>query len=230
MKSIPPALSLALSQGAAILCHLVRIQTKDQRVFLFSDHDEGFVFQGREVVLGLGLESGLVKQSLGGAETEEGWLQSDLGLSGFRLGLDQAQTLFDAEVEIYWVMPQQPDTNMLLQKLMVTGIEYQDETITEQGHEGLFRLRLSDIRSRLSALQGRRYYKLCDAALGDQTCGLDASFIQNRLCDKHFSTCRDVFQNALNFQGFPDLPGEDHLLHYPKLELIMDGASRGLRS
>ena len=28
-------------------------------------------------------------------------------------------------------------------------------------------------------------------------------------CDKHFATCRDRFQNATNFRGFPHMPGND---------------------
>ncbi|MFS8039215.1 DUF2163 domain-containing protein [Xanthobacter sp. AM11] len=31
-------------------------------------------------------------------------------------------------------------------------------------------------------------------------------------CDKRFATCRDRFANALNFRGFPHMPGNDFLL------------------
>ncbi len=31
-------------------------------------------------------------------------------------------------------------------------------------------------------------------------------------CDKRVDTCRLKFDNLLNFQGFPDIPGEDWLL------------------
>ncbi|MFG1347287.1 DUF2163 domain-containing protein [Xanthobacter autotrophicus DSM 431] len=31
-------------------------------------------------------------------------------------------------------------------------------------------------------------------------------------CDKHFSTCRDRFANALNFRGFPHMPGNDFII------------------
>lgn len=44
-------------------------------------------------------------------------------------------------------------------------------------------------------------------------------------CDKRFSTCRIKFDNALNFQGFPHLPGEDFLLLAPR-----PGASGGPRN
>jgi uncharacterized phage protein (TIGR02218 family) len=35
-------------------------------------------------------------------------------------------------------------------------------------------------------------------------------------CDKRFATCRDVFANALNFRGFPHVPGNDFALGYPR--------------
>ena len=34
-------------------------------------------------------------------------------------------------------------------------------------------------------------------------------------CDKRFSTCRDRFDNAVNFRGFPQMPGNDFALSYP---------------
>lgn len=34
-------------------------------------------------------------------------------------------------------------------------------------------------------------------------------------CDKRLETCRLKFANLLNFQGFPDIPGEDWVMAYP---------------
>lgn len=34
-------------------------------------------------------------------------------------------------------------------------------------------------------------------------------------CDKRFATCRDRFDNALNFRGFPHIPGNDFVVRYP---------------
>jgi uncharacterized phage protein (TIGR02218 family) len=33
-------------------------------------------------------------------------------------------------------------------------------------------------------------------------------------CDKRFSTCRDRFANAVNFRGFPHIPGNDFVVSY----------------
>jgi uncharacterized phage protein (TIGR02218 family) len=34
-------------------------------------------------------------------------------------------------------------------------------------------------------------------------------------CDKSFATCRAKFDNAVNFRGFPHVPGNDQVLSYP---------------
>src|SRR5581483_3388287 len=33
-------------------------------------------------------------------------------------------------------------------------------------------------------------------------------------CDKLFATCRDRFNNAVNFRGFPHIPGNDFVTRY----------------
>ena len=33
-------------------------------------------------------------------------------------------------------------------------------------------------------------------------------------CDKRFETCRDRFANAVNFRGFPHMPGRDFVFSY----------------
>lgn len=40
------------------------------------------------------------------------------------------------------------------------------------------------------------------------------TFILSQGCDKQFSTCHSKFNNALNFQGFPHMPGNDFLTAY----------------
>jgi uncharacterized phage protein (TIGR02218 family) len=37
-------------------------------------------------------------------------------------------------------------------------------------------------------------------------------------CDKSFATCRAKFDNAINFRGFPHVPGTDQVLRYPDAE------------
>ncbi len=46
-------------------------------------------------------------------------------------------------------------------------------------------------------------------------------------CDKQFATCRDKFANAMQFRGFPQMPGNDFVTAYPNRDdTTNDGASR----
>ena len=45
-------------------------------------------------------------------------------------------------------------------------------------------------------------------------------------CDKRFDTCRFKFDNVLNYQGFPDIPGEDWLVAVPAGSADLGGGSR----
>ncbi|ABD08156.1 Phage conserved hypothetical protein BR0599 [Rhodopseudomonas palustris HaA2] len=40
-------------------------------------------------------------------------------------------------------------------------------------------------------------------------------FVVTAGCDKQFATCRDRFGNAVNFRGFPQIPGNDFVVSYP---------------
>ena len=44
-------------------------------------------------------------------------------------------------------------------------------------------------------------------------------------CDKIAATCREKFNNFINFRGFPDLPGEDWLTSYPVSSQVNNGGS-----
>jgi uncharacterized phage protein (TIGR02218 family) len=44
-------------------------------------------------------------------------------------------------------------------------------------------------------------------------------------CDKKLSTCREKFDNILNFLGFPHIPGEDWMIAFPANGKRNDGGS-----
>ena len=44
-------------------------------------------------------------------------------------------------------------------------------------------------------------------------------------CDKRFETCRKKFENSINFQGFPLIPGDDWLVSVPRSDSNLDGGS-----
>lgn len=45
-------------------------------------------------------------------------------------------------------------------------------------------------------------------------------------CDKRAETCREKFANFINFQGFPDIPGDDWLMRVPRSSGANTGGSR----
>ena len=72
---------------------------------------------------------------------------------------------------------------------------------------------------------GRRRVELwqrlgADLAPGDQI-RLEAG------CDKRSTTCRQKFNNFMNFRGFPHIPGEDWMTSYPTSASVNDGGSLG---
>jgi uncharacterized phage protein (TIGR02218 family) len=56
--------------------------------------------------------------------------------------------------------------------------------------------------------------------------GVGDSFTITAGCDKQFATCKAKFANAINFRGFPYMPGNDAVLSYPAVAQSMDGGSR----
>jgi uncharacterized phage protein (TIGR02218 family) len=47
-----------------------------------------------------------------------------------------------------------------------------------------------------------------------QPIAIGDSFTVTAGCDKRFATCRDRFNNAINFRGFPAIPGDDFVMSY----------------
>ncbi|KGM87154.1 phage conserved hypothetical protein [Roseovarius mucosus DSM 17069] len=45
-------------------------------------------------------------------------------------------------------------------------------------------------------------------------------------CDKRMATCQFKFDNLMNFQGFPDIPGDDWTITDPTKSAHLDGGSR----
>jgi uncharacterized phage protein (TIGR02218 family) len=52
------------------------------------------------------------------------------------------------------------------------------------------------------------------------------AFVVTAGCDKQFSTCKAKFANAVNFRGFPYMPGNDAVTSYPTQSQTLDGGSR----
>jgi uncharacterized phage protein (TIGR02218 family) len=54
---------------------------------------------------------------------------------------------------------------------------------------------------------------LCEAPV--RPLGAGDGFTIRAGCDKRFATCKAKFANAINFRGFPAMPGDDVVVRYP---------------
>jgi uncharacterized phage protein (TIGR02218 family) len=49
----------------------------------------------------------------------------------------------------------------------------------------------------------------CRAELGDDRCKVNLERFDVKICDKTLSTCKNTFNNLINYRGEPHLPGND---------------------
>lgn len=217
MRAVPPAMAAAIEGGAATLCTAWILRRADGEVLGFTDHDRPLELEG--VICepasgwtagasdgGLGLAPG--QASAAGALSSEAITEADIGAGAYDA----------ARVETWRVDWSAPETRLLLRRETVQRIVRAGEGFT------------AELEGPLAALRrvvGRAYDRGCDAQLGDVRCGVDLAAHSGATCDKRFATCRDVFANAENFQGFPDTPGDDFLAVYAgNVSGKADGGSR----
>lgn len=212
MRDLPPGLAGRLSAGAAGLCHAWIVTLSDGRQRGFTDHDRSLRVAGVDCAPESGLSAGaasLGADTLAGEASVEAVLEDDT---------DPAAGAWDGARIAHWRVDwTDPDQAVLIGRGTVQRVRTEGRRL------------VCEIAGPLQALDrvaGRTYGRLCDATLGDHRCGLEADAIAGRRCDKRFQTCRTVFGNALNFRGFPDIPGDDFLAAMPREGRVHDGASR----
>jgi len=105
-----------------------------------------------------------------------------------------------------------------------------DATYTERWFEGGIIAFLSGEAEGLEAVVkkdeikgGKRVLTLWRPEPASIAVGDDVRLIAG--CDKRSETCRVKFDNLVNFQGFPDMPGEDWLMSVPRSEDDETGGS-----
>jgi len=209
----------ALAQGAAKFCHVWLIERRDGVVLGFTDHDRALVFMGVTCQAQSGLTAGAAGADIGeaGSAAVSGVISSDAIRPE-----DIAGGLYDAaRVRTYTVDWTQPEAHVLTGAGTLARLECRGGVVDG----GAFIAHVEGPAAQLDRVIGRRFGFLCDAALGDARCGLTGSLPAGS-CDKRYGTCLNIFDNVLNFRGFPDLPGEDFLTVYPRNGDVMDGASR----
>lgn len=218
MRDIPEALAARIASGAAELCHAWLLTRLNGVRLGFTDHDRPLAVDGVTCSAASGWTAGAADAELStqpGSGTVTGVLDSEAVTEA-----DLEAGAYDgARVECWRVDWRAPGLKVRLWSGRVARV-------TRAGPR--FTAEIEGPLAALDTVAGRIYGRGCDAVLGDRRCGVDLSDprFAGRTCDKRFATCGAVFGNTANFQGFPDIPGDDFLTLYPGEGERHDGGSR----
>jgi hypothetical protein len=216
MRDIPEEMAARIESGAAGLCHAWVARRADGVVTGFTDHDRDLVVDGVVCRAASGWTAGA-------ADSAAGFSAGSAAVAG---GLDDAAItdadveagLYDgAAVELWRVDWARPDLRVRLWVAALVRIRREGAGFTAE---------LEGPLAKLERVVGRTYGRECDAVLGDGRCRVDLQAFPGMACDKRWATCVASFSNGANFQGFPDLPGEDFLIAAPVEGGRNDGGSR----
>ena len=216
MRDIPEALAARIESGAAPLCHAWIVTRTDGTRSGFTDHDRTLTVDGVLCRASSGWTAGAAEATLGcaaGDASAAGVLDDD-GLTE----ADIAAGRYDrASVELWRVDWSAPALKVRLWRGTIDRIRRNGEGFTAE---------LTGPMAALDRVVGRTYGRSCDAVLGDERCRANLTGRPDATCDKRWGTCVRTFGNGVNFQGFPDIPGDDHLTAVPVEGGRHDGGSR----
>ena len=216
MRTIPSELTARIESGAARLCHAWVLRRVDGTELGFTDHDRDLMVNAVTCRAASGWTAGA-------ADSAVGFSAGSAALAG---GLDDA-LITDADVEtglydgaavaLWRVDWDRPDLRVRLWTATLARIRRDGQGFTAE---------LEGPLAKLERVVGRTYGRDCDAVLGDGRCGVDLETFPGVACDKRWATCIATFANGGNFQGFPDIPGDDFLTAAPLGGGRHDGGSR----
>lgn len=218
MREIPEALAARIESGAATLCHAWLLTRADGTRLGFTDHDRDFTVDGVACRAEGGWAAGAAEGGLGAGAA------GSMAVAGVLDGeaLDAAELAagaYDgASIECRRLDWSDPTLAVTLWTGRIARVVARGEAFSAE---------LEGPLAQLERMAGRTYGRLCDANLGDGRCGVEAGhpgLAQG--CDKRLATCVGRFGNALNFRGFPTVPGGDFLTLWPGQGERHDGSRR----
>ena len=216
MRDIPEEMVARIESGAAMLCHVWLLERADGTRLGFTDHDRDLTVEGVTCRAGSGWTAGVGEAAVGlagGSATAAGALD-DAAIAE----ADVEAGLYDGAVVTLWRGDwARPALRARLWAGRMGKIQRDGEAFT------------AELEGPLAALErvvGRTYGRDCDAVLGDGRCRVDLAAFPGARCDKRWASCTGVFANGANFQGFPDIPGDDFLAATPVQGGRNDGGSR----
>lgn len=211
------ALDVLIASGVKTLCWCWVITRRDQTVLGFTDHDKPLDLGGTLCRASSGMNGAELDQKTGFA-VDHSDISGALNHDDIRAEDIGAGLYSGASLSLHRVNWAEPSQHALVWSGVFGRIETRGESFTAE---------LLGLSSALETVSGRVFSRMCDARLFDGRCGLAASdFPDGVQCPRTFETCRDQFNNAVNFRGFPYLIGDDALQAGPEGELIRDGGSR----
>ncbi|PHR59340.1 MAG: hypothetical protein COA43_09400 [Robiginitomaculum sp.] len=217
MRNFSTAFQSHIEQECTTLCWAWKLTRMDGHVMGFTDHDrrleiDGVVYQG-----GTGFSASDIDTQLGfvlNNSTVLGAINADeITHVDVKAGL-----YHNAEIEILRVNWNDPTEYGLIWGGTIGDIHIRDGQIEAE---------LTGRSAKLEQSTGRVFSRQCEVAFGGAICGVDISVLpQGISCPHSFKACKDQFQNAHNFAGFPYLIGEDASYAAPLEGDVKDGSSR----
>lgn len=216
MRQIPDDMATRIESGAATLCHVWRMTRSDGVEVGFTDHDRDLMMDGVTCRAASGWSTGAARSEVGmaagsgaagGALDDERLTEADI----------EAGRYDAARVELWRVDWERPELRVRLSVGTIGRIQREGEAFVAE---------LEGPMAALERVVGRAYGRTCDAVLGDGRCRVDRTAYPGLVCDKRWDSCVGTFQNGVNFQGFPDIPGDDFLTAYPAQGGRHDGGTR----
>lgn len=216
MRDMPEELAARIESGAATLCHAWVLRRTDGVETGFTDHDRDLIVDGVACRAASGWTAGA-------ADSAVGLTAGSAAVAG---GLDDAAIrdedveagLYDgADVTLWRIDWLRPDLRVRLWAARLARIRREGPAFVAE---------LEGPLAKLERVAGRTYGRMCDALLGDERCRVDLTSFPAAGCDKRWTTCVQTFANGANFQGFPDIPGDDFLTAAPIEGGRNDGRSR----
>lgn len=205
-----------IESGAATLCHAWIMSRADGTELGFTDHDRDLTVGQTVCRAASGWRSGAVDSAVGlaaGSASVAGSLD-DAAITE----ADINAGLYDgAAVALWRVDWARPDLRVRM---------WTATLVRMRRDGGAFIAELEGPLARLERVVGRTYGRTCDALLGDGRCRVELAAYPGAACDKRWETCVGNFANGINFQGFPDIPGDDFLTAAPIEGGRNDGGSR----
>jgi len=216
MRDIPEELTARVESGAATLCHAWVLRRADGVQIGFTDHDRDLTMEGVVCRAASGWTAGAADSAVGlsaGSAAVAGCLDSAAITDE-----EVAAGLYDgAEVALWRVDWMRVDLRVRLWTAALAKVRREGTRFVAE---------LEGPLAKLERVVGRTYGRACDALLGDERCRVDLTAFPGVGCDKRWATCVGIFVNGANFQGFPDIPGDDFLTAAPVEGGRNDGGSR----